>query len=705
MRFDVGSMAGNPKWHLRRTLLAIALGAALLLHMADMTFAAPPSPANEADGSNWQNYGRTYSDDHFSPLTQINDKNVEHLGLAWAQDLNTFNSFTAPLEVDGVLYFALGHSVIHAMDARTGKLLWKYDPEVWKRKSMTLRIGWGTRGIAFDHGKVFTATHDGRLIAVDAKTGKLLWSTMTVDPNGGAYISGPPWVFKNKVVIGFGGGDFGGRVRGYVTAYEQDTGKQAWRFFTVPGDPKKGFEDSAQEMAAKTWTGEWWQWGGGGTVWQAMNYDPKYNRLYIGTGNGFPWNQKIRSPGGGDNLFLASIVALDADTGKYVWHYQMSPADGWDYDSAADIELADLTIDGRVHSVLIQAPKNGFFYVIDRENGKLLSADKFAPVNWADHIDIQTGRPVENPLAHYPGGKPFEMYPSAFGAHGDPTMSFNPRTRLAYIPTMDQHFVYVDPPNIATWKMMEGMHVNTGLGPQPPTIHLPEPTSSLVAYDPVKQKIVWQIAQNPRMNGGTITTAGNLVFQGLSTGDFLAYAADSGKLLWSFPAQNGILGNAVTYSIDGKQYLTVLTGWRSQHPGKPDWDYRQQKRRVLTFTLDGRVKLPPAEFVDRPIVDDPAIPIDPAKSALGAQIFNTTCFNCHGPAVHSGGAAPDLRKSSIPLDADTFKSVVRDGALAPAGMPSFDEFTEQELEGLRMYIRQRCRDDLAGKAADTTRPY
>jgi quinohemoprotein ethanol dehydrogenase len=688
-----------------RVLLALATGAALLLQAQGVVIAAPlASPANEADGSNWQNYGRTYSDTHFSPLTQINDRNIARLGLAWSRDLDTFNSFTAPLEVAGVLYFALGYSVIHAMDARTGQLLWKYDPQVWKIDSEKLRAGWGIRGIAFDHGKVFTGTRDGRLLAVDAQTGKLLWSVLTVEPDSDAAIVGPPWVFKNKVVIGWSGGDYG-PLRGYVTAYDQDTGKQAWRFYTVPGDPSKGFEDSAQALAAQTWSGAWWKLGGGGAVWNAMNYDPKYNRLYIGTGNGFPWNQKLRSPGGGDNLFIASIVALDADTGQYAWHYQVNPADGWDYDNAADIQLADLKIDGRIRSVILHAPKNGFFYVIDRATGKLISAGKFAPANWADHIDVATGRPVETPFAHYPDGKPFEMYPSPVGAHGVTTMSFNPHTALAYVPTVDQHWVFVDPPNIADWKPTAGMHVNTGLGPSPPTIKLPEPTSSLVAYDPVRQKIAWQIPQNTRSNGGTITTAGNLVFQGLNTGNFVAYAADTGKLLWSFPAQNGILGNAITYSVAGKQYVTVLTGWRSSFAGKPDWDYRQQKRRVLTFVLDGKAELAPAEFLEQPVVDDPAMKIDPAQAALGARIFNTTCVICHGIGMRAGGAAPDLRKSGVPLEAGAFKSVVVDGGLVERGMPRFSDLTDPQLEGLRVYIRQRAREDLAGKAADTTRPF
>ena len=283
--------------------------------------------ADEADGTNWAAFGRTFSANHYSPLAQINDGNVAKLGLAWSYDIPPVPSvFTEPLAVDGVLYFAVGLSVVHAMDAKTGKLLWQYDPEIHKTAGEKMRVSWaGVRGIAYWKGKVYTGTTEGRLIALDANTGKPIWSVQTLKDGDGRYVSGPPWIFNGKVAIGHGGADFN-LVRGYVTAYDAETGKQAWRFYTVPGDPAKGFENSAMAMAAKTWTGEWWKFGGGGTVWHAMAYDPKYNRLYVGTGNGTPWNQKIRSPGGGDNLFLCSIVALDADTGDYVWHYQVNPA-------------------------------------------------------------------------------------------------------------------------------------------------------------------------------------------------------------------------------------------------------------------------------------------------------------------------------------------------------------------------------------------
>ncbi|RVT94778.1 PQQ-dependent dehydrogenase, methanol/ethanol family [Sphingomonas crocodyli] len=648
-----------------------------------------------ADGADWGSYGRTSDEDHFSPLTQISDSNVSRLGLAWSMDLDTYDSFTAPLEVGGVLYFGVGSSVVSAVDAVTGKQLWQFDPEVSKVVGHKLRAGWGTRGIAYSQGRVFTATRDGRMIAIDAKTGKQLWSAMTLDPKDDAYISGPPWVAGDKVIIGFGGGDYG-PVRGYVTAYDVATGKKAWRFYVVPGNPANGPDgeasDSVMDMAAKTWTGEWWKVGGGGNVWHAMAYDKKYDRVYLGTGNGFPWNQKLRSPGGGDNLFVASIVAVDRKTGKYLWHYQVNPGNTWDYNDAMDIQLTTLNIEGKPRDVILHAPKNGFFYVIDRTTGKPISAGQFAPVNWASHIDLKTGRPVENPKARYPDGEPFIMWPSPTGAHAVQTMSYNPKTGLVYIPQIEQQRVVTDPPNLAEWKYKEGMFVNTGLGPVPAGMKTAAPSSNLVAYDPVAAKVRWKIPQSGMINGGTITTGGNLIFQGLNTGKFTALAADSGKTLWEFDAQNGILGNAITYTVKGKQYVTVITGFRSSFANTPNWDYREQKRRVLTFALDAKAKLPPVEPLDQPIQDDPAFVVDADKAKIGGGVFNSSCIICHGAGMIAGGAAPDLRKSAIPLDADAFKQVVHDGALMDRGMGKFDNLSDAELEGLRHYIRQRARE-------------
>ena len=365
--------------------LGVALGAA-----------APPSGAstiddaalaNEADGSDWPAFGRTFSEQRFSPLRQIDAENVARLGLVWSLDLpGVINVASQPLAVAGVVYFAVGQSVVHAVDARTGKLLWRHDPEVAKVAGPKLRAAWGSRGLAFYRDKVYVGTLDGRLLALSAATGEPVWSVLTVERDDARFISGAPRVFDGKVLIGHGGADHG-PVRGYVTAYDAETGRLLWRFHIVPGDPAQGFENAAMETAARTWTGEWWKHGGGGTVWNAITYDPEFDRVYLGTGNGAPWNQKIRSPGGGDNLFLCSVLALDADTGEYRWHYQTTPGETWDYNSAMDMLLATLPIDGKPRKLLLHAPKNGFFYVIDRETGKLVSAEKIGKATWALRVD------------------------------------------------------------------------------------------------------------------------------------------------------------------------------------------------------------------------------------------------------------------------------------------------------------------------------
>jgi quinohemoprotein ethanol dehydrogenase len=655
--------------------------------------------ANNLLGADWPGYGGI-DENHYSPLTEINDGNVSHLGLAWYYDIDVApSSLSAPVAVDGVLYFAAGYSVVHAIDGRTGKLLWKYDPEVWKLAGHKLRSTWGIRGIAYANGLIFSGTADGRLIALDARTGTLRWSVETVDKNDTRYITGAPWVFKDKVVIGHGGADFG-PVRGYVTAYNQETGRQAWRFFTVPGNPAVDTDETTR-LAAKTWTGEWWKHGGGGTVWNAMAYDPKFDRLYIGTGNGSPWNQKIRSPGGGDNLFLSAIVALDPDTGKYIWHYQTNPGETWDFNSTMDIELADLKVAGKLRSVIMHAPKNGFFYVIDRRNGKLLSAKPIVPVNWAKRIDIASGRPVETPDARYPNGNAALVYPSPFGAHNIEAMSFNPKTRLVYIPAQDQSQIYVDPPRpFTSWKHPDGQRLTTGLGKPQVEIKSRPVTSALIAWDPVAQRSVWRIPfPYSAGGGGTATTAGNLVMQGRATGRFVILTADTGRELWSFDAQTAVGAQPITYTVDGRQYISVIAGSRRGIPsGLPhEWDYRTQQWRVLTFALDGKASLPLADRAVTPIVEDEQFSIDPAKVAIGQSTYNQRCFICHGPGARSAGMTPELIRSSIPTDRESFTAVVKGGLLQERGMPQFEELTEDEIIGLQHYIRARARQVAANE--------
>lgn len=661
-------------------------------------------PQDEASGVNWTDYDGPGAA-HYSPLDGINTGNVAKLGLASFYDIDMpGSSLTSPVAVDGVLYFAAGQAVVHAVDAVTGKLLWQYDPDVAKVAGDKLRVGWGSRGIAYADGTLFVGTMDGRLIAIDAKTGKPLWSVLTTQPGDGRYITGAPWVFRDKVIIGHGGADFS-PTRGYVTAYDQKTGKQAWRFFTVPGDPSKGFENKAMEMAAKTWKGEWWKFGGGATVWNAMAYDPKYNRIYIGTGNGAPWNQKIRSPGGGDNLFLCSIIALDADTGEYVWHYQTNPGETWDYNSDMDIELADMKIGGEMRSVILHAPKNGFFYVIDRKDGKLISAKNYVPVNWAKGIDIKTGRPIENPEARYPDGKASIVYPSPFGAHNIEAMSFDPKTGLVYIPAMDQGRSYTDPENLKSFRMTGHPIIpNNGVGTPPPDVKPKEPTSFLLAWDPRSQKEVWRVpyAFN-RGGGGTVATGGGLVFQGQADGMFNAYDARTGKVLWSFDAQTAVMANPISYSVNGRQYVSVIAGSRfptALGRKRGEWDYRTQRWRLLTFVVDGKAKLPPADTDISPFIDDPAVKLDAASVARGRGLYHQSCVLCHGGNAAAGGAAPDLRRSPIVMDGSTFASVVHDGMLVTRGMPRFGELSAADSEAIRHYILKRAREFAANETPE-----
>ncbi len=451
------------------------------------------------------------------------------------------NPVSAPIAVDGVLYVATGYSVVRAVDAASGHELWTYDAQVAAQPAagIKMRNGWGIRGLAWWDGRLFVGTQDGRLIAIDAKTGREAWSVMTVSPDDVRFISGPPRVFAGKVVIGHGGADVG-VVRGYVTAYDTATGKQLWRFNTVPGDPAKGFEDDTQAMIASTWKGQYWELGGGGTVWNAMTYDPETDTLFIGTGNGGPWNQKTRSPGGGDNLFLCSIVALDAKTGKYKWHYQVNPGETWDYNAAMDMQLADLKIDGRSRKVLMQAPKNGFFYVLDRITGKLISAEPFAKVTWASRIDLVTGRPVETPGARYPNGSTFELWPSPEGAHNWLPMAYSPKTRLVYIPTLEMGATYSDKGiDLARWRWTPGGINDKGvaLAITPGIIR----QSGLLAWDPVRQKAAWRVPTAGLWSGGVMATAGGLVFQGQADGRFVAYDAASGAVRWQFTAQSAVI--------------------------------------------------------------------------------------------------------------------------------------------------------------------
>jgi quinohemoprotein ethanol dehydrogenase len=695
-------------WH--RTY---AVGVAVALGWANVSAAAGVDNAalsNEQDGRNWPAYGRTFSEGHYSPLVEINPANVKRLGLAWALDLDVGNSITAPLEVDGVVYLDAGYGIIHAVDARTGKLLWRYDshaPEVAGKK---LRLNWGIRGLAFWNNRVYGATVDGRLLALDRTSGKLAWSVQTLNPNDGTVITGAPRAFNGKIIIGFSGEDFG-PVRGYVTAYDAETGHQAWRFYLVPGKPGSvdgAASDTAMEMAGKTWTGEWWKRGGGAAVWNAITYDPQFNRIYLGTGNGTPMNWKLRSPNGGDDLFIASVVALDADTGHYAWHYQTTPGDSWDYDSSTDMTLATLNIHGEARKVLLHAAKNGFFYVIDRANGHLISAEKLGTVTWADHVDLRTGRPVEAAQARYKD-HPALLWPSFQSVHHWTPQAYSPKTGLMYEPTLEMPATFGDEGvNLKDWHPKQYTPEFTGLTVGDSDVPADAGHSVLKAWDPVASRVTWKVETAGVSNGGVLATGGDLVIEGLADGYLHAYSAKTGQDLWSFFCGVAVTGVPISYSVDGKQYITITAGPLGGSTAafgsisaRWGWDSRIHPRRLLTFVLDGAMKLPPTP-PRKPAVplDGPEFHVDNAKAAAGAREY-ARCTLCHGMGVVAGGIAPDLRASAVPLSAENFVHIVRDGALQARGMPRFPELTDAQLDSLRHFFRLKAREALATRPAPT----
>jgi quinohemoprotein ethanol dehydrogenase len=594
------------------------------------------------------------------------------------------------------MFITTSWSEVHALDARTGELLWEYDPKVSGDVGRWACCDVVNRGVAVWKGKVYVGALDGRLIALDAATGQVLWEQQTTDKAKHYTITGAPRVVKDKVVIGNGGAEYG--VRGYVTAYDAATGEQAWRFWTVPGDPSQPFEHPELERAAATWTGQWWTVGGGGTAWDSMAYDPELDLLYVGTGNGSPWTRVHRSPEGGDNLYLSSILAIRPDDGRLVWHYQTTPGDNWDYTATQHIVLADLEIGGKQRKVLMQAPKNGFFYVLDRETGELLAAEKYVQVTWASHVDLATGRPVEVPEGLYEGA-PALVFPGPSGGHNWHPMAWSPQTRLMYIPAREMALTY---PKHTDFKYDERTW-NTGLDFARYTqliVDAPEPApiGKLIAWDPVAGKAAWTVEQRGAFNGGILATAGNLVFQGTPDGLLVAYAADSGEVLWQAETSIGIIAPPVTYTVDDEQYVAVLAGWGGNTIVGMDAAVAAAAThvnlgRMLAWKLGGTHAMPevPQRNVDIP--EPPPLTVEASVVDQGRILYNSNCGLCHGLLAVSGGVVSDLRRASPETHA-SWQEIVRGGSLREKGMASFrDLLSNEEAEAIRAYVIHRALED------------
>ncbi len=671
--------------------------------------------AGAPDGADWLSYGRTYDEQRFSPLTQVTDANVARLGLAWSSDLDTARGQEAtPIVVDGVMYVSTAWSMVKAFDAATGRKLWEFDPEVPRAKLVDVCCDAVNRGVAVYRGKVFVATIAGDLIALDAATGRVVWKVRTTEGKH-MTITGAPRIAKGRVLIGNGGSEY--ITRGYVSAYDAATGKRAWRFYTVPGDPSKPFEHAGLAAAAKTWPAGAWKLGGGGTVWDAITYDPATNLVYFGTGNAEPWNPAARGTTGGDSLYTSSIVAVNADTGVYAWHFQETPEDRWDYDSDQQIVTADLLLGGTSRHVIMHAPKNGFFYILDARTGRFISGKPFASaINWASGLDPVTGRPRVNADAKYEQtGKIFVGLPGALGAHSWNPMAYSPQTGLVYIPANQVAQAY----NAAArgWKP-GAIGFQTGLDNGPVAVPadskvrdaiIAATTGSLIAWDPVAGAARWTVAHPGPSNGGTLATAGNLVFQGTAGGEFRAYNAADGRQLWSFPTQTGIIAAPMTYAVRGQQYVAIMAGWGGVYDLAPPGFLGRKVgsvrniSRVLVFRIGAKATLPP-------VPADAALPLDPpvfsgntALLAQAASFYANSCSVCHGDSAIAGGLVPDLRHSSALGQPRLWQQIVHDGILSANGMVGWSKnFSPRQVEMIRQYVIKRANEDKALEATART---
>jgi len=679
--------------HLVSALVAVALTAGCGRDPEKASAAA----INTGGPGEWVTYGRTTSEQRFSPLTQIDESSVTRLGLTWSFDLGTLRALEAtPLVKDGVMYVTSAWSLVYALNAKTGALLWTYDPHVPKDHSKYVCCDVVNRGVALYNGRVYFGTLDGRLIALDEKTGARIWEVKTT-PDGPYAITGAPRIAKGKVIIGNAGSEY--VVRGYVSAYDADSGALAWRVYTVPGDPSKPFESEAMRKAAATWSGEWWKLGGGGSAWDPIVYDADLDLVLFGTGNGAPWYPEHRGTEVGDNLYTSSIVAVRASTGEYVWHFQTTPGDSWDYDATQPLLLADLTIEGQPRKVVMQANKNGFFYVIDRTNGQFISGRQYTTVTWSSGLD-KAGRPIEDPASRAQK-EPAIVKPSPEGGHNWHPISFNPSTGLVYLAVLDDPFMHAIDHQSKLNQHDQTLGIDAHYtGPQLAKWLTMKSSGRLVAWDPVNQREAWHVELPQPKSGGTLTTAGNLVFQGRADGTFSAYRATKGDALWSFDANVGIAAAPMTYEVDGRQYVAVLAGWggptvllnAAAGAGKVGFG------KLLVFALDGKETLPKYERPAAPVpMPEMVVQASPRDVGEGGALFTTYCARCHGFIAISGGSVPDLRYAETYVHR-SFQEIVRGGARREFGMPSFaDDLTDAQVRQIQAYVLQRARESAAAK--------
>ena len=642
--------------------------------------------AEAGTGENWFLKGGSFRGDHYSPLEQVNEDTVINLGLAWSTELPIPDGTpTTPIIVDGVIYLGGAYSKVVAIDAGSGKIKWTFDADMQSAFSKRPSLSWisrANRGVAVWDGSVFVATADCRLIAIDADRGRPRWTKQVCDPDQGYSISDSPYVGGDKVYVGNAGSESEKNNRGYVAAYDPTSGDEIWRFYIVPSHIPEENDTPALRMAAGTWTGDTLETvGGGGNAWNEMTYDPESNQLFFGTSGSARYDYQSRSPEGGDNLFLSSIVAVNADTGEYNWHYQTVTEDSWDYNATMNIVLADIRFDGKDRKTVLIAPKNGFHYALDKNSGELLTAGKYAKVNWATGINMETGRPDYDPAAEYwnaPDGEKVYFWPNFWGAHSWNPMAFHPGTGLTYIPVIDL------PTEIDSQGNSEDVVMVTEVDGQP---HAP---GKLVAIDPANQVIRWSVDFPLPYNGGIMTTSGNLVFQGNAGGEFVAYAADDGERLWSVQTGSAINAAPASYALDNEQYVVipigVAGGLQYRYPEMHAADRAKGPVRLMAFSLGGDTSLPMTNAESPELPHQPTLAASAEEINVGEEFYADYCRSCHGAnaVARHRGTVPDLRFSNAETHA-TWHGIVIGGSKSAAGMPSMP-IPVEESEAIRNYI-------------------